>query len=96
MWVDGKVYFRSDREDEFNVYSFDPATKKIARLTQHGDFPVLNASAGAGKIIYEQAGYLHLLDPKSGGPTRVRRRLDEDGTKERISVKSGDAIPRAR
>jgi large subunit ribosomal protein L24 len=36
-----------------------------------------------------------LLDPKSGEPTRVRRRIDEDGTKERISVKSGDAIRRA-
>jgi large subunit ribosomal protein L24 len=33
-----------------------------------------------------------LLDPKSGEPTRTRRRIDEDGTKERISVKSGDAI----
>src|SRR5574338_1099881 len=28
-----------------------------------------------------------LLDPKSGAPTRVRRRIDDDGTKERISVK---------
>ena len=35
-----------------------------------------------------------LIDPKSGEPTRVRARVDEDGTKERISVKSGDAIPR--
>jgi large subunit ribosomal protein L24 len=37
-----------------------------------------------------------LLDPKTGAPTRIRRRLDADGTKERISAKSGDAIPRAR
>jgi large subunit ribosomal protein L24 len=37
-----------------------------------------------------------LLDPKSGTPTRTRRRIDTDGTKERISVKSGDAIPRNR
>ena len=37
-----------------------------------------------------------LLDPKSGAPTRTRRRIDADGTKERISVKSGDAIPRNR
>ena len=37
-----------------------------------------------------------LLDPKEGTPTRVRRRIDDDGTKERIAVKSGDAIPRTR
>jgi large subunit ribosomal protein L24 len=35
-----------------------------------------------------------LIDPKSGDPTRTRMRIDEDGTKERISVKSGDAIPK--
>jgi large subunit ribosomal protein L24 len=42
------------------------------------------------------ASNVMLLDPKSGAATRVRHRIDEDGTKERISVKSGDAIPRSR
>ena len=37
-----------------------------------------------------------LLDPKSGKPTRLKARIDEDGTKERLAVKSGEAIPRAR
>ena len=37
-----------------------------------------------------------LLDPKDGTPTRVHSRVDEDGTKERISVKSGDSIPHPR
>ena len=51
--------------------------------------------------IVEMAAPIHasnvmLLDPKSGDATRVRRRIDEDGTKERLSVKSGDAIPRNR
>jgi large subunit ribosomal protein L24 len=39
---------------------------------------------------------LMLLDPKSGEPTRTRARIDEDGTKERISVKHGEPIPRVR
>jgi hypothetical protein len=37
-----------------------------------------------------------LLDPKSGQPTRLRARIDEDGTKERLAVKSGESIPRSR
>ena len=37
-----------------------------------------------------------LLDPKGGSPTRVRYRIDDDGTKERIAVKSDQAIPRTR
>jgi large subunit ribosomal protein L24 len=35
-----------------------------------------------------------LIDPKSGEPTRTKMRIDEDGTKERLSVKSGEAIPK--
>ena len=42
------------------------------------------------------ASNLMLLDPKSGNPTRTKRRIDTDGTKERLSVKSGEPIPRAR
>jgi len=35
-----------------------------------------------------------LIDPKSGTPTRIRRRIDKDGTMERIAVRSGQPIPR--
>jgi large subunit ribosomal protein L24 len=37
-----------------------------------------------------------LLDPKSGEPTRVRRKVDKDGTVERMAVSSGQPIPRNR
>ena len=58
-------------------------------------------SAEEQSAIVEMPAPIHasnvmLIDPKSGAPTRTRRRADEDGTKERISVKSGQAIPRTR
>src|SRR2546428_12266686 len=42
------------------------------------------------------ASNVMLLDPKSGAPTRVRRRLDKEGKLERIAVRSGQPIPRGR
>jgi large subunit ribosomal protein L24 len=42
------------------------------------------------------ASNVMLLDPKDGRPTRTKRRVDTDGTKERLSVKSGEPIPRSR
>jgi large subunit ribosomal protein L24 len=42
------------------------------------------------------ASNVMLLDPSDSTATRTRRRIDDDGTKERISVKSGEAIPRVR
>lgn len=35
-----------------------------------------------------------LIDPASGKPSRVRTRIEEKGTKERISVKTGNPIPK--
>jgi tricorn protease len=72
MWLGGTLYFRSDRDGEFNLYSYDPAKKTVTRRTTFTDFPVVNASAGAGRIAFEQAGYLHLFDPKAGTATRLR------------------------
>ena len=37
-----------------------------------------------------------LIDPTTGDPSRVRTRIEEDGTKERIAVKTGNPIPRPR
>ena len=42
------------------------------------------------------ASKVMLLDPKSDQPTRVRRQVNKDGTVERVSVKSGESIPRVR
>lgn len=35
-----------------------------------------------------------LIDPASGEASRVRVRLEDDGTKERIAVKTGNPIPK--
>ncbi|MEX0980459.1 MAG: PDZ domain-containing protein [Bacteroidales bacterium] len=62
MWIGDKVYFLSDRHGEFNLFSYDIQSKEIAQLTYYEDFPILNASFSDGKIIFEQAGYLHTFD----------------------------------
>jgi large subunit ribosomal protein L24 len=42
------------------------------------------------------ASKVMLIDPKDDRPTRVRRRVDTDGTEERVAVRSGEPIPRNR
>ncbi|MEW5977736.1 MAG: PDZ domain-containing protein [Acidobacteriota bacterium] len=65
MWINDVVYFRSDRNGEFNLFAFDPKSQSVRQVTRYKDFPILSASAGDGKIIYEQAGILWTMDPKS-------------------------------
>jgi tricorn protease len=71
MWIGDSIYFRSDRNGEFNIFSYDLKSKVIRQLTKHEDFPIVKASSGGGQIVYEQAGYIHILDPKSAKSTRV-------------------------
>ncbi|MBI4544954.1 MAG: 50S ribosomal protein L24 [Gemmatimonadetes bacterium] len=42
------------------------------------------------------ASNVMLIDPSTGEPSRVRKRIEPDGTKERIAVKSGNPIPAPR
>jgi len=71
MWLGDKIYFRSDRNGEFNLFSYDTKTKQIQQLTRHEDFPIVSASCGAGKIIYEQGGYLHIFDLQAQKSSRL-------------------------
>jgi len=55
------------------------------------------ANPDGGIITFEapiDVSNVMLVDPATGEPSRVRMRIEEDGTKERISVKSGNPIPR--
>ncbi|MGH9399581.1 MAG: peptidase S41, partial [Thermoanaerobaculia bacterium] len=71
QWMGDTVAFRSDREGEFNIYTYDTKSKQIRRLTNYSDFPVLSASASNGKILYEQAGWFHLYDLASGADKKL-------------------------
>ena len=71
IWIGDKVYFRSDRNGEFNLFSYDVKGKAIKQLTKFNDFPVLWAGGNANKIIFEQAGYLHTFDLTSGNHKKL-------------------------
>ena len=71
MWVGDTVYFRSDRHGEFNLFAYDVGSGTVTQRTHHEDFPIVRASAGHGRIIYEQAGYLHAFDPNQGEAKRL-------------------------
>ncbi len=55
------------------------------------------ANQEGGIITFEapiHASNVMLVDPTTGEPTRTRVQIDDDGTKERVGVKSGNSIPK--
>jgi len=66
VWVGTTVYFLSDRNGVMNVWSYDTGASKLTEVTHFTDFDVKTLDAGAGHVVFEQAGYVHELDPASG------------------------------
>ncbi|MGA2268639.1 MAG: PDZ domain-containing protein [Bryobacteraceae bacterium] len=66
VWVGDTVYFISDRDGVANIWAYDTKTRKLTQATRFTDFDVKSLDAGAGAVVFEQAGYIHELDPKTG------------------------------
>jgi tricorn protease len=64
VWVGDAVYFISDRDGVANVWAYE--NKRVRQVTKFSDFDVKALDANGGSVVFEQAGYIHLLDPKTG------------------------------
>src|SRR5688500_15783746 len=66
VWHGDSVHFISDRDGVANVWSFDPRAKRLAQVTKFGDFDVKALDGSPAGVVFEQAGQIHELDPKTG------------------------------
>ncbi|MDQ1729528.1 MAG: tricorn protease [Pyrinomonadaceae bacterium] len=66
VWLGDAVYFISDRDGVANVWGYQTGSKKLTQLTKFTDFDVKTLDAGGGSLVFEQAGYIHELDPGNG------------------------------
>jgi tricorn protease len=66
VWVGDTVYFLSDRDGVSNVWTYDTKARKLAEVTKFRDFDVKTLDSGGGAVVFEQAGYVHELNPSSG------------------------------
>ncbi|MGH7506462.1 MAG: S41 family peptidase, partial [Longimicrobiales bacterium] len=71
VWIGDTVYFLSDRDWAMNVWSYDTRTQQTEQVTHHTDFDVKNLDTDGRTLVYEQAGYIHTLDPASSESTVV-------------------------
>lgn len=76
QWLDkNTILFRSDRNGEFNLFTYDSTTKQLTQVSHHEDFPVLDHSAGGGFVAYEQAGHLHMMKVNEGAKLSALGRM---------------------
>jgi tricorn protease len=88
-WVGATIYFRSDRSGEYNVFSYDTGSGDVKQHTRFTDFPVLDINTDGKRLIFEQAGYLHLLTPGESQPQRLRVSVATDAPEARPRYAKG-------
>jgi tricorn protease len=71
VWLNNIVYFLSERDYANNVWSYNPATNELKQQTFHSDFDAKSLDGGGGVIVYEQGGYLNILNPTNGNTKRL-------------------------
>ena len=100
FWIGDVIFFLSDRNGEFNLFSYHVPSRKIRPLTTHRDFPILHLNAGAGNLVYERAGRIFHFDRATGEskPIPVSIATDLREVRERFAgdprfIRSGDISP---
>ncbi|MHA7842394.1 MAG: S41 family peptidase [Winogradskyella sp.] len=78
VWLNGLVYFMSERDYTMNIWSFNPSTKEEKQVTFHKKFDVKSLDASNDKIVYEQGGFLHLYNPSTGKTSRLNIEVKAD------------------
>jgi tricorn protease len=78
VWVGDRVFFLSDREGPFTLFSYDTRKKNVAKVIENDGLDFKSASAGPGAIVYEQFGSIHLFDWKSGKAQPVEIHVTAD------------------
>ena len=65
VWYNGQVFYLSERDYTSNIWSYDIKTKQETQITFHKKFDVKSLDANTNGIVYEQAGYIHFLNPNT-------------------------------
>jgi len=78
MFLDGRVYFLSDRDGVMNVYSMDRNGHGLKQHTHHRGFDIQWASLSDGRMAYQCGADLWLLDLKTGHDAIINISLVSD------------------
>jgi tricorn protease len=90
MWVGEKVYFISNRAGTANLFSYDPATKKVEQLTRYEKYDVKYAGASDDAVVFVQEGALHIFDIQQGTTRTVE--VSCGGEFPEVKPRSVDAL----
>ncbi len=103
MWQGDTIWYTSDRTGRLQVWAYDTKSKQHRQVTFHDEYDVKNPSLGPGAIVYENGGWLYVLDLKTEKSRKLTVSLHSDNVLTRPEIKvvadqitGSDAAPDAK
>ena len=78
MWIGDEIYFMSDRDNRMNIFVYNTATGATQKVTDFTEYDVKFANCGGGKIVFENGGYLYVLDPATKRSEKITIYLNSE------------------
>jgi tricorn protease len=76
MWVGDRIYFVSDRDGIFNLFSYDLKSKQAKQLTRFEKYGIRFAGASSDAVVFVRDGRIHLHDIATGQTKQIEIRLN--------------------
>lgn len=70
-WHGDDIYYASDQDTRLNIWRYNTKTKTTSQITRHTDFDVMWPSGRNGKLVYENGGYLYVLNTTTGNSEKI-------------------------
>ena len=78
MWIGDEIYFMSDRDKRMNIFVYNTRTGATQKVTDFTEYDVKFANCGGGKIVFENGGYLYVLDPATKRSEKITVYLNSE------------------
>ena len=88
MWIGDEIFFISDRDMIMNIFVYNVNTKRTEKVTNYTDYDVKFPSSNGQLIVYENAGYLYKLDPKTRKSEKISITLSSDNVYSRTEQRN--------
>ena len=87
MWHGKTVYFCSDRDRTMNIFAYDTESGDIRKVTNYTEYDVKFPSIGDNAIVYENGGYIHILDLTTEETGKISVTIADDFLDSRTELK---------
>jgi tricorn protease len=92
MWHGDTIYYNSDQSGSLQIWAHDLKTGQKRQVTSHKEYDVKNPSLGPDSIVYENGGWLYVLDLATEKSRKITVSLLSDNVLTRPGIKKVDDL----